>query len=69
MNYFYSSKLFTNQYGFRPHHSTQLATLDLFDNLIYEADKNNTPLTIFHDISEAFYYVITQHSVENIFTS
>ena len=45
------------QYGFRPQHSTELATIQLVDNIIENMDdKKNikTPVAIFLDLSKAF---------------
>ena len=45
------------QYGFRPQHSTELATIKLIDNIIsYLDDKKNikTPVALFLDLSKAF---------------
>ena len=42
------------QFGFRPGHSTELASMRLIDNLLKEMDKNNVPLNIYIDLSKAF---------------
>ena len=53
--YFQSKKLlFVSEYAFRPNHSTEFAALELLDRIILEMDQNNTPLTIFMDLSKAF---------------
>ena len=46
--------LYMSQHGFRSHHSTELATLELIDKILMEMDKGNTPITIFLDLSKAF---------------
>ena len=48
-DYFYQS-----QYGFRPQHSTDLATLELVDHLITQMDENKVPLNVYLDLSKAF---------------
>jgi len=54
-NYFNDNNLFyENQYGFRKHHSTELAALDLIDRVTCAMDINQTPLSIFLDLSKAF---------------
>jgi exonuclease III len=54
-NYFTESKLFyKSQYGFRPNHSTELAALELIDQIIIKMDKNEVPLNIYLDLSKAF---------------
>ena len=42
------------QYGFRSHHSTELAALKLTDTIIYELDRSLIPFVIFLDLSKAF---------------
>ena len=49
MNFFYGS-----QYGFRTNHSTEHAALELADRILYSLDHNETPLSIFLDLSKAF---------------
>jgi hypothetical protein len=54
-DYFHRNRLlFVSQYGFRKCHSTELATQELIDKIIIEMDKNNTPITVFLDLSKAF---------------
>ena len=54
-NYFNSNHLFvSNQYGFRPKHSTELATLELIDNIMKLLDDDKIPFCIFMDLSKAF---------------
>ena len=53
--YFIDSKLFfDNQYGFRPNHSTEYASLELVDRIITKMDRNYLPISIFLDLSKAF---------------
>jgi hypothetical protein len=42
------------QFGFRPHHSTELAALQLVDILVKEMDNGNKPISIYLDLSKAF---------------
>ncbi len=53
--FFQDEQLFYNgQYGFRTEHSTELAALELVDREMVEMDNNNTPISIFFDLSKAF---------------
>ena len=53
--YFESNKLFSySQYGFRPNHSTEQATLELTDRIISAMDNNDVPIGVFLDLSKAF---------------
>ncbi len=53
--FFQEMQLFYNgQYGFRTEHSTELAALELVDRVMVEMDTNNTPISIFLDLSKAF---------------
>jgi hypothetical protein len=53
--YFLKNKLFIpSQYGFRTHHSTELAAIDLIENVIVDIENDNIPLSIFLDLSKAF---------------
>ena len=53
--YFQDFKLFySSQYGFRTHHSTELAVLEIVDKIILEMDKGALPFNIFIDLSKAF---------------
>ena len=55
MAYFNDNKLLcSNQFGFRPKRSTELAALKLINHLISELDKNNSPTNIYIDLSKAF---------------
>ena len=42
------------QYGFRSHHSTELAALKLSDTIMCELDRSLIPFVIFLDLSKAF---------------
>lgn len=54
-NYFTEHNLFYNsQYGFRKHHSTEFATLEMIDKIINDMDNNKIPINIFLDLSKAF---------------
>ena len=54
-NHFNSNKLFyDNQYGFRRHHSTEMATLELIDRITCAMDNKQFALSIFLDLSKAF---------------
>ena len=46
--------LYKSQYGFRKLHSTELAALEITDNIFTNLDKNKLPLAIFLDLSKAF---------------
>ena len=53
--YFSQNKLFSDsQYGFRHGHSTELAALELVDRINTVLDNNETPISIFLDLSKAF---------------
>jgi hypothetical protein len=45
---------FNSQYGFRKKHSTEHAIIELTDRLITSLDRNNTPTSIFIDLTKAF---------------
>ena len=50
-SYFTSHNLlYNNQYGFRSHHSTELATMHLMDKIITSMDEGLVPLNIFLDL-------------------
>ena len=54
-DYFNENNLFySQQYGFRAHHSTEHAILELSDRIISAMDNKQTPMTIFLDLSKAF---------------
>ena len=46
--------LFNSQYGFRKHHSTELAALELTDKIRREVDQKKTPFSVYLDLSKAF---------------
>ena len=53
--YFQSKNLlYKHQYGFRPEHSVELATLEFVDRILKCLDENFTPFSIFIDLSKAF---------------
>ena len=55
MHYFSENKLFsTQQYGFRPNRSTELAVLELMDRNIDNMNKSRCPINIYVDLSKAF---------------
>jgi len=55
MSYFTSNNLLsTQQYGFIPNRSTELAALELMDRNINAMNDNLTPINIFLDLSKAF---------------
>ena len=53
--YFTITKLLLdNQYGFRPHHSTEYAALEIVDMITAHLDNNQLPINIILDLSKAF---------------
>ena len=53
--YFSQNKLFSDsQYGVRHGHSTELASLYIVDRINTVLDNNDTPVSIFLDLSKAF---------------
>jgi hypothetical protein len=46
--------LFAHQYGFRPHHSTEIASLEFVDRIFNLLDEDKIPFSIFMDLSKAF---------------
>ena len=42
------------QYGFRAQHSTEYASIKLFDHISKEMDSGNTPTVLYIDLSKAF---------------
>ena len=53
--YFTNTKLLSDsQYGFRPHHSTEYAALEIVDRITTHLDNNQLPISIFLDLSKAF---------------
>ena len=54
-SYFNENQLFyTSQYGFRHGHSTELACLELVQNIINNMDTNKLPINVYLDLSKAF---------------
>ena len=49
----FTGQKFNIQYGFRKHHSTELADLELRDTIRREID-HNTPFSVYLDLSKAF---------------
>ena len=53
--YFQRNELFySNQYGFRTEHSTELAANELIDQIISDLDKRKNPIVVYMDLSKAF---------------
>ena len=53
--YFNNTKLLSdNQYGFRPHHSTEYAALEIVDRITTHLDNKQLHISIFLDLSKAF---------------
>ena len=53
-SFFIQHNLFSDsQYGFRAKHSTELAALELVDRISFALDNNDTPFSIFLDLSKA----------------
>ena len=53
--YFTQNNLFSDsQYGFRPKHSTELATVELVDRILQSTDNKKLPLAIHMDLSKNF---------------
>ena len=46
--------LFDSQYGFRKHHCTELAAVELIDRIYETMDQGDIPISIFLDLSKAF---------------
>ena len=54
-DYFQSNNLlYKNQYGFRKHHSTEFASLELVDTIQQQLDLKLDPFAVFLDMSKAF---------------
>ena len=53
--------LSSEQYGFRPRHSTELAALNIVDSLTYKLDHGKIPINVYLDLSKAF---DTRHHVK-----
>ena len=45
---------YCDQYGFRPGHSSELASVRFVNNLIQQMDTFSTPISILIDLSKAF---------------
>ena len=55
MDYFTSNELFSSQqYGFRPNRSIELAALELMDRNIDNMSQNFSPINIYIDLCKAF---------------
>ena len=55
LEYFTENNLLSSQqYGFRPNRSTELATLELMDRNIHHMNENHCPVNIYLDYSKAF---------------
>ena len=53
--YFKDNELFyKSQYGFRDEHSTELASVELIDQVMSSFEKRYTPIAIYMDLSKAF---------------
>ena len=53
--YFQDNDLFyKHQYGFRTAHSTELASIELIDQIFDDLNKRNNPIAIYMDLSKAF---------------
>ena len=53
--YFQDNKLFyKHQYGFRTQHSTEMASIELIDQIFHDLDKKKNPIAIYMDLSKAF---------------
>ena len=50
--------LSSQQYGFRPNRSMELATLELMDRNIHHVNENHGPVNIYLDFSKAFHSLI-----------
>ena len=54
-DYFHDNRLFYYfQYGFRPKHSTEFASLEFVDRIYESLDKKENPVAIYMDLSKAF---------------
>ena len=49
-----SSLLSTQQYGFRPKHSTEFAATNLVDHIAYKLDNGEILLNVYIDLSKIF---------------
>ena len=53
-SFFQQNELFYGSHGFRSNHSTEHAAMELDDRITSSLDHNETPLSIFLDLSKAF---------------
>ena len=64
--YFTDTKLMSdNQYGFRPHHSTEYAALEIVDRVSTHLDNNQLPISIFLDLSKALDHTVLLKRLEH----
>jgi hypothetical protein len=75
LSYFTNNKLlYAHQYGFRPLHSTEAASLELIDRIFSLLDEDKIPFAIFMDLSKAFdtlnhnilLYKLSYYGIKNI---
>ena len=63
-SFFQQNELFFgSQYGFRSNHSTEHAALELADRITSSLDHNETPRSIFLDLSKAFEFDTLDHYI------
>ena len=67
-NYFVENNLLSShQYGFRAKfrakHSTELAALNIVDNLTYKLDSGLIPINIYFDMSKAFDCTTSRYTI------
>ena len=53
-NFQVNNLYFSNQYGFRKKHSTELAVLGVTDRITNQLDQGITPINLYLDLSKAF---------------
>ena len=54
-SYFSNCNLFfDSQYGFRKHHSTEMAVLECYSRIVMNIESNEIPMNIYLDLSKAF---------------
>ena len=59
LEYFTENNLLSSQqYGFRPNRSTELATLELMERNIHHMNENHGPVNIYLDFSKGFLSLI-----------
>ena len=49
-----NKNIFCSQHGFRQNHSTETATLEFVDKILQHLENNETPISIFLDLTKAF---------------